>query len=133
MGETIVQGMNAKRQELNTEMSDLLDDQQRLDAGRLKLIEGLQQLQEEKTGLEKYVDDVKQQNADLKAWLDAHPETEIDPDTIVQAADPLSEQLLEETARDEAISDTLSRLAMRSRPWPQTAMRRPRRLVYLCT
>ena len=36
--ETIVQGMNDRRQELNTEMSDLLDDQQRLEAGRLQLI-----------------------------------------------------------------------------------------------
>jgi hypothetical protein len=99
--------------------------------------EGLQKLEEEKTGLEKYLDDVKEQSAELQAWLAAHPETEINPDTIVsalelratcsaatnthvmhwfgvpygtaqvQAADPLSEQLLEETARDEAIEDTL--------------------------
>ena len=96
--------------------------------------EGLQKLEEEKTGLEKYLDDVREQSAELQAWLDAHPETEINPDTIVSAlrlvplaserdalsscarvhgmaqvqpADVLSEQLLEETARDEAITDTL--------------------------
>lgn len=96
--------------------------------------EGLQKLEEEKSGLEKYLDDVREQSAELQAWLAAHPETEINPDTIVsalrhvplaaeldtlksctgvhgtaqvQAADPLSEQLLQETAREEAITDTL--------------------------
>lgn len=33
----IVAGMNERRQELNTEMSELLDDQQRLEAGRTQL------------------------------------------------------------------------------------------------
>jgi len=53
---------------------------------------------------------LNQQNSELRQWLDEHPETEIDPDTIVVPADQLSAQLLEETTRDEAISDTLYEL-----------------------
>jgi len=109
--EAIVKGLNDRRTDLNTEYEELLDDQQRLDAGRVQLTEGLQRLEEEKRGLEMYLGDVKEQSAELQAWLAAHPETEINPDTIVRAADPLSEQLLEETARDQAIEDTLYALA----------------------
>ena len=94
----------------------------------------MRKLEDEKTALEKYLEDVKAQSEEIRAWLLLHPETEIDPDTIVrinsalrwsahcslrprlavwcppvqvQAADPLSAQLLEETARIEAIDDTL--------------------------
>ena len=79
----LVQGLNDRRQELNSQMSELLDDQQRLDAGRVQLNEGMQKLREEKEGLERYLDELTGQNVELQSWLDAHPETDIDPDTIV--------------------------------------------------
>lgn len=46
--------------------------------------EGLQALEEEQAGLERYLEAVKEQNAELQAWLVAHPAAEIDPDTIVR-------------------------------------------------
>jgi hypothetical protein len=43
----------------------------------------MQKLREEKEGLERYLDELTGQNVELQSWLDAHPETDIDPDTIV--------------------------------------------------
>ena len=103
----IVEAMNGRRTELQKEYDELDADRQRLEAGRAQLDQGLQGLREEKDGLQRHLEWLHQQNAELQRWLDEHPAEEIDPDTIVEAVDPLSAQLLEETAKDDAIDDTL--------------------------
>jgi len=115
----IVEAMNEKRTELQQEYDELWADKQRLDAGHASLDQGMQGLREEKDGLQRHLEWLQVQNAELQSWLDAHPAEEIDPDTIVEAVDPLSAQLLEETARDEAIDDTLYALqSVRTQPLP---------------
>ena len=103
----IVEAMNEKRTKLQEEYDELEADKQRLEAGRTQLDQGLQGLREEKDGLQRHLEWLHQQNAELQTWLDEHPADQIDPDKIVEAVDPLSAQLLEETAKDDAIDDTL--------------------------
>jgi len=103
----IVEAMNEKRTKLQEEYDELEADKQRLEAGRTQLDQGLQGLREEKDGLQRHLEWLHQQNAELQTWLDQHPADQIDPDKIVEAVDPLSAQLLEETAKDDAIDDTL--------------------------
>ena len=84
----------------------------RLDASKQRLEHGTVQLEGQRDSLRKHVTSVDEQTAALAAWLEAQQEADDGKvgEEVIRPADPLSDQLYEQTAESNAIDDALYEL-----------------------
>jgi len=105
--------LERKEKEMSKELEELTTTQVQLESGKQRIGEGLRELETEKKACERYLNDLMTKNEQLQEWLREHDtgDAAIDPDSVVVARDPLSKQLLENLATDQAVEDTIFTLS----------------------